>query len=236
MFRETARYYDRIYSHKDYGGEVEKILSIVEGELHIDGRRLLDVACGTGLHLERLRVHFEAEGLDLSPELLEIARERNPGLRFHQADMRTFALDVRYEVVTCLFSSIGYMTTVGDLHRAIERMAAHLVAGGLLIVEPWLTPEMWEPNTVHALFIDDPELKIARVNTSFIEGRLSIFDLHHLIGTPEGTEHIVEHHELGLYTVDEMTEAFVAAGLDVRYDPEGLTERGLYVARKPENG
>jgi len=233
MFTETARYYDRIYSFKDYAGEVEKILSIVEAELHTDGHRLLDVACGTGLHLEQLRAHFEAEGLDLSPELLGIARERNQGLRFHQGDMRTFALDARYEVITCLFSSIGYMTTRDDLCRAIARMADHLVPGGLLLVEPWLTPEIWEPNTVHALFIDEPQLKIARINTSLTEGHVSVFDLHHLIGTPEGTEHVVEHHELGLYTVDEMTEAFEAAGLEVRFDPEGLTGRGLYVARKP---
>ena len=67
MFAGTARYYDRIYAFKDYAGEVEKILSIVERELQADGRRLLDVACGTGLHLERLKAHFEAEGLDLSP-------------------------------------------------------------------------------------------------------------------------------------------------------------------------
>jgi SAM-dependent methyltransferase len=233
MFAGTARYYDRIYAFKDYVGEVEKILSIVERELQTDGRQLLDVACGTGLHLEQFKGRFEAEGLDLSPELLEIARERNPGLLFHRADMRTFALDARYDLVTCLFSSIGYMVTLDDLHRAIGRMADHLVSGGLLLVEPWLTPEMWKPNTVHALFIEEPELKIARIKTSLSEGRLSIFDLHHLIGTPEGTEHVVEHHELGLYTVEEMIDAFRAAGLDVQHDPEGLTGRGLYVASKP---
>jgi len=236
MFGETARYYDRIYSHKDYAGEVEKVLAIVDRELRTGGRRLLDVACGTGLHLERLKEHFEAEGLDLSPELLEIARERNPELPFHCDDMRSFALDARYDVITCLFSSIGYMTTLDDLRRAVARMADHLVPGGILLVEPWLTPEAWRPNTVHALFIDEPELKIARVNTSFAEGRVSVFDLHHLIGTPEGTEHVVEHHELGLYTVDEMTGAFTAAGLDVWHDPDGLTGRGLYVARTAESG
>lgn len=232
MFTEMACYYDRIYAFKDYAGEASKLLAIVEGELHTDGRRLLDVACGTGLHLEHLREGFDVEGLDLSPELLEIACERNPALTFHRADMRTFALDSRYDVITCLFSSIGYMTTIDDLHRAVARMADHLVPGGLLIVEPWLTAEVWNPNTVHALFIDEPELKIARINTSLTTGRCSVFDLHHLIGTPEGTEHVVEHHELGLYTVDEMTEAFTAAGLDVRHDPDGLTGRGLYVARR----
>jgi len=232
VFEETARYYDRIYAFKDYAAEASKIRSIVEGELRTGGRRLLDVACGTGLHLEHLKAHFDAEGLDLSPELLEVSRERNPEVTHHLADMRTFELDARFDVVTCLFSSIGYMTTIDDLHRATERMASQLVPGGLLIVEPWLTPDAWRPNTVHGLFVDEPELKIARVNTSLTEGRVSVFDLHHLIGTTEGTRHVVEHHELGLYTIDEMTEAFAAAGLDVRYDPEGLTGRGLYIARK----
>jgi len=233
VFEETARYYDRIYAFKDYAAEASKVRAIVEEELGTGGRRLLDVACGTGLHVERLKAHFDAEGLDLSPELLEVSRERNPEVTHYLADMRTFELDARFDVVTCLFSSIGYMTTVDDLRRAVERMAAHLVLGGLLIVEPWLTPDVWRPNTVHGLFVDEPELKIARVNTSLTEGRVSVFDLHHLIGTPQGTEHVVEHHELGLYTVDEMTEAFASAGLDVRYDSEGLTGRGLYIARKP---
>jgi len=228
----TARYYDRIYAFKDYAGEAVRLIKILDARLDRGGRRLLDVACGTGLHLERLKERFDAEGLDLSSELLEIARSRNPDVVFHCADMRTFDLGSSYDVVTCLFSSIGYMTTIGDLHSAVARMAHHLVSGGLLVVEPWFTPETWKPNTVHGLFVDEPELKIARINTSFVEGRISVFDLHHLIGTPQGTEHIVEHHEMGLYTVEEMTAAFEASGLTVRYDPEGLTGRGLYIADK----
>jgi len=50
--------------------------------------------------------------------------------------------------------------------------------------------------------------------------------MHYLIGTPEGTTHFVEHHELGLFKPDEMTAAFNTPGLEVRYDPEGLTGRG----------
>jgi len=233
MYAETARYYDRIYAFKDYAAEAAKVLAIVDRELDTGGRRLLDVACGTGLHLEHLKPHAAAEGLDLEPELLEVARARHPELAFHRADMRTFVLDGRYDVITCLFSSIGYMTTIDDLGQAIARMASHLVPGGLLIVEPWIVPDAWHPHTVHGMYIDEPELKIARINTSFVDGRISIFDLHYLIGTPEGTQHVVEHHEMGLFTVKEMTEAFEAAALEVRFDPEGLTGRGLYVARKP---
>jgi hypothetical protein len=111
-------------------------------------------------------------------------------------------------------------------------MARHLVDGGLLVVEPWFTPDDWHTPSVHAAFIDEPDLKIARVNTSFVDGRLSYFDLHYLIGTPEGTEHFVERHELGLFEIDEVKAAFAAAGLEVAYDAEGLIGRGLFVGQK----
>jgi len=51
-----------------------------------------------------------------------------------------------------------------------------------------------------------------------------------LIGTTEEIRHETEDHELGLFTVEEMTRCFQEAGLDLSYDPEGLFGRGLYVA------
>jgi hypothetical protein len=59
-------------------------------------------------------------------------------------------------------------------------------------------------------------------------------DMHYLVGTPEGTEHFVEHHEMGLFEVEEIHSALEAAGLRVDYDPQGLTGRGLWIAEKPE--
>ena len=230
MYTEMAKYYDRIYSFKDYAAETDRLIGWIEANLLSTGRRLLDVACGTGRHLEYLDKSFDAEGLDVSQELLELAGARNPNTTFHCADMRTFDLASSYDVITCLFSSIGYMTTPEDLEKAIANMARHLVPGGVLIIEPWLTPDVWKSGSVHGMFIDDPELKIARVNTSLTRGRLSIFDLHHLIGTPEETFHFVEHHEMVLYTVEEMTAACATAGLSTTYEPDGLTGRGLYIA------
>jgi len=236
MYRMTAKYYDKIYAFKDYAGESRLLRERIERELGPGRHRLLDVACGTGAHLVHLREAYEVEGLDRSSELLEVARERLPSIPFHCGDMRNFRLPSRYDVITCLFSSIGYMTTPEDLATTLRTMADHLATGGALIVEPWITPSAWFPNTVHSLFVDEPELKIARINTSAVSGRLSIFDLHYLIGTPERTEHVIEHHEMGLFTVEEMTAAFEAAGLGVTCDPEGLTGRGLYVARKEARG
>ncbi len=232
MFSKTARYYDDIYSFKDYEAETRRLVTLIGKSLRSDGRRLLDVACGTGRHMEYLRQDFDVEGLDLSRELLDIARRRNPGILFHHGDMVDFDLGLRYDVVVCLFSSIGYVKTPRNLHRAVVCMADHLAPGGVLIIEPWFTPEAWNPGTVHAILIDKPDLKIARVNTSFVDGRLSYFDLHYLIGTPEGTEHFVERHELGLFETDEMCAALADVGLEVSYDAEGLTGRGLFIGRK----
>jgi SAM-dependent methyltransferase len=233
MFSKTARFYDKIYSFKDYPGEVERLTSIIRQHLRSGGNRLLDVACGTGHHVEYLKEYFDVEGLDINPELLELARQRNPGVPFHRGDMIDFDLGQTFDVVTCLFSSIGYVKTLDNVEKAAACMARHLVPGGVIVIEPWFAPDAWHAPSVHSLFIDEPELKIARVNTSFVGGRLSYFDLHYLIGTPEGTEHFVEHHELGLFETDEMMAALSGVGLKVTYDAEGLTGRGLFIGRRP---
>ena len=232
MFSKTAQYYDLIYSWKDYPKEVSILRDIIELEKRSDGMRLLDVACGTGLHMQHLGESYEVEGLDLDEGLLELARQRLPEVSFHHGDMIDFDLGERFDVVLCLFSSIGYVKTKDKLQQAIACMAKHLIPGGVLLVEPWFTPEVIQPNTPHAKFIDEPDLKLARVNTTFVEDGITLFDMHYLVGTPEGTEHFIERHELGLFTIDEMKEAFRLAGLDVHYDDEGLMGRGLYVGRR----
>jgi SAM-dependent methyltransferase len=217
---------------KDYGAEAEKLMGFIRASCRSPGNRLLDVACGTGLHLSYLKEHFHVEGLDLDEHLLAIARQRLPDVPLHHADMTAFTLGRSFDVVTCLFSAIGYVKILANLTRAVQCMAQHLSPGGLLIIEPWFTPDIWRAGTVHAHYIDEPDLKIARINTSSVEGRLSLMDRHYLIGTPEGTEHYVERHALGLFTTEEMTHALSACGLEVTYDKDGLTGRGLYIGQR----
>jgi ubiquinone/menaquinone biosynthesis C-methylase UbiE len=232
VFSETARYYDKLYAKKDYAGEVQRLISLLDVQSDSNQMTLLDVACGTGLHLEHLAKHFRVEGLDICPELLEIAGDRIPGIPLHLGDMTDFALGKQFDIVTCLFSSIGYVKTLDKLKDAVCSMTAHLKPQGVLAIEPWFTPENWHPNTVHGMYVDEPDLKIARINTSFVKGKVSVFDLHHLVGTPEGTEYLVEHHELGLFEVEEMISVMEQAGLTVNYNADGLTGRGLYIGKK----
>jgi SAM-dependent methyltransferase len=235
MFTKSARFYDAIYSFKDYAAEAEKVDALIQ-ERKPGARTLLDVACGTGLHLAHLHERYEVEGLDLDPNLLAIAAERLPGVPLHQGDMTSFDLGRRFDAVVCLFSSIGYAKTVENLERAVTSMANHLEPGGVLVIEPWLTPDVWEDDHLGAVFVDEPELKIARVNLAEREGRLSRFVFHYLVLTPEGVERFEEPHELSLFTHEEYLAAFRRARLDVEYDAEGLMGRGLYVGCAPAAG
>ncbi len=75
-------------------------------------------------------------------------------------------------------------------------------------------------------------LRVCRVSYTRIDGRTSRIRFHYLVADRDGIRHAEENHELGLFTVDEMTASFHAAGLEPAYDPEGLTGRGLYLARR----
>ena len=234
MFSKSAKFYDAIYATvgKDYAGETQKICALIEKHKKSPGNTLLEVACGTGMHASHLSKTYQIEGIDLDPEMLAVARQNHPDIPFHQADMVDFNLKRQFDVLTCLFSSIGYVKTTPRLNQAIQTMTRHLVTGGVLLLEPWFTPEQWHPGKVSGMFIEEPNLKIARMSFSEVDGMLSFFDFHYLVGTPEGINYFTERHELGLFTNDEYLEAFRLAGLEVLHDPEGIYGRGLYIGIK----
>ena len=233
MFEETPELYDLFYEGKDYRAEAERIRDLVR-ERHASATLLLDVACGTGKHLEELRQWFIVEGVDLDDGLLAVARARLPDVRLHLGDMRTLDLGTTFDVVTCLFSSIGYVQTLDGLHLAMASMARHLKPGGLLIVEPWLTPDGMDPRHLsEPIVVERPELRAVRMNGIRIEGRRSIMDFHYLVARPGSVEHVVEEHVLGLFTENEYRASFEAAGLIVEHDPVGLIGRGLWIGSQP---
>ncbi len=86
-------------------------------------------------------------------------------------------------------------------------MAHHLSPGGLLLIEPWLFPENFLAKHVAGLYVDLPDLKIARVNNSRVEEGVSIFDMHHLVGTPEEVHSFIETHALTLFAHEQYIEA-----------------------------
>lgn len=233
MFIHSAVLYDAIYSYKDYGGEAQIIHALIGEYRRSSGRALLEAACGTGRHAEFLRGYYDMTLLDLDGGLLEIAGQRIPEAQVVRADMTDFDLDCQFDAITCLFSAIGYVASVERLNKTIAAFAKHLAPGGVVLVEAWFYPEQFSAKpAVYASFVDKPELKIARMNASRVEGRISYLDFHYMVGTPQGVETFEETHILMLFTHEEYLEAFRAAGLNVEFDEQGLTGRALYIGTK----
>jgi ubiquinone/menaquinone biosynthesis C-methylase UbiE len=234
MFTKSAHYYDALYHFKDYTTASRQLHALIQ-QRNPNARTLLDVGCGTGKHLEVLRRFYQVEGLDVNPELLKVAQRRCPEVRFYKEDMTSFELGDTYDVVTCLFSSIGYVKSVNNMEKAVVSMARHLKPGGLLIVEPWFSPETYWVGKITANFVNQPDLKIAWMYTSEIDGRVSVFDINYLVGTPDGVNYFTEKHEMGLFTHEEYLKAFEEAGLDVSHDLTGLFGQGMYTGCKIGN-
>jgi SAM-dependent methyltransferase len=226
-----ALLYDKIYKSKNYSAESEALHRHIQAAF-AGASTLLDVACGTGRHLEFLGRHYRAEGLDLDQDLLVGAKERCPEMEFYQADMRKFNLGKGFDAITCLFSAIGYLPSVGELEQTLRTLSSHLNPGGVLLIERWIYPEDWQESHVGAAFVDEPDLKIARMHVSKREGRVSVMHFHYMIATPGGVEESDDVDKLYLFSHEEYMSAFEKAGLQVSYEP-GFG-RGLYLGKKGE--
>ena len=230
MFDKTPELYDLFYEGKDYRGEAARVHDLVHARKPA-ARTLLDVACGTGTHLEHLGQWFDVEGLDLDPGLLDVARRRLPDVPLHVADMRAFDLGRAFDVVTCLFSSIGYVVTLDGLHQAVASMAQHLASDGMLLLEPWLSPDRFDPShPAQVIVVEGDGFNAVRTNSSRVEGDRSILEFHYLVTRPGSVEHVTETHTLGLFTEEDHRRAFEAAGLNASFDVDGLMGRGLWTA------
>jgi len=239
MFTNAAPWYDAVYGRKAYESEADDVLARATSlRGGVPPASVLDVACGTGQHLARFAAAgLAVAGTDLDPTMLAIAKERVPTATLATADMVELDLDGRFDLVTCLFSSIGYVITPDRLRQAVASMARHLTPGGVLVVEPWITPESWidgrRPTVEH---VEQGDWTVVRMGISHREGMVSRLLMHHLVSDGREVRHLVDEHTLGLFSFAEYREAFEGAGLqEIEVDEVGLSDRrGLVVGRAPE--
>ena len=101
-----------------------------------EARTWLDLCCGTGSLLGPVcEAGYEAVGVDLSRHQLKYARRNAPAATLVRADVRELDLGRRFDVITCLFDSLNYLTEPADLLRAFRRARRHLARGGLWVFD-----------------------------------------------------------------------------------------------------
>jgi SAM-dependent methyltransferase len=132
-----ASTYDAFTAAYDY----ERWLTVLHGlakEHGASGRRLLDVACGTGRSFEPLlRRGYDVMACDLSPGMVERARSRleASGGTAAVADMRCLPEWGAFDLVTCLDDAVNYLHTRADLDAAFRGVARSLAPRGVYVFD-----------------------------------------------------------------------------------------------------
>ena len=126
------------------------------------------------------------------------------------------------------------MLTIENLRKTINNFTNHLKHGGIVIIEPWLTPSVATDGLPSMTTYEDDDLKIARLNVVKVEGTISSFVMHFLIAKRnEDVSYFKEKHDLGLFETQETLNIMSDAGLETIYIDDGLEiQRGLFIGIK----
>ena len=234
QYGKLARYYDLLYSWKDYDNESRIITGLIKRYRKSPGNSLLDVGCGTGKHIQHLAARFDCVGLDASEEMLEQAKRNAKGVEFVRGDMVDFDLGRKFDVVLCLFSSIGYVRTYSRLARTLRNFARHLRDGGVVVIEPWFTRSTVKDGYVHVLVRGDYHLKVVRVDITRIRGNISVVDERIVVAErAKGMATYKDRMVMGLFEQEEFLRLMREAGLKAKFLKRSLAPgRGLYVGVK----
>ena len=135
-YEAMAPVYDDFTAHHDYDAWLADLIVVLERN-GLRGKRLLDVGCGTGKSfLPMLPKGWEVTGTDLSPAMLELAREKaGEGVRLEVADMRELPVFGEFDLVWALDDAINYLLSDDELVQAMAGMRGNLAPTGLLLFD-----------------------------------------------------------------------------------------------------
>lgn len=135
-YEAIAPVYDDFTAHHDCELWLGKLLP----QLHrhgLNGRRLLDVGCGTGKSfLPMLARGWEVSGCDISPSMLELARAKAGNVALLTvADMRKLPVFGEFDLVWALQDALNYLLSEEELGSTLRGMGANMAPSGLLMLE-----------------------------------------------------------------------------------------------------
>lgn len=196
---DYAHYYDLFNQGKDYSKEVDFIEQVFKKFWRKLNKikTILDLGCGTGLHSEELiKRGYEVTGLDLSEEMIEIARKRNLKGIFHVGNMSNFNLNEKFDAIICMFSALGYLTENKQIEGFFKSCKAHLKENGALILDVWNgLGVMRELPSSREKIVEREGLKIIRKSFPELDNKNHINKVKFNVKVFKGNELISEYNE-----------------------------------------
>lgn len=184
--------YDLLYKDKSYSAECDLVEQAFarfgSGQL----TQLLDIGCGTGGHAIELAARgYSVQGIDLSPHMIEIARNKAIGatnaskIAWSVADARDFELKEKFDGAIMMFAVLGYLNANQDVLAALTNIRRHLKIGAVFACDFWYGPAVLiqKPGD-RVRVVTTPRGKLIRsthtkldVNASIAEVNFDIFDI-----------------------------------------------------------
>ena len=235
---DYPKYYDLLYAGKDYAAEARYVRGLID-RYRPGARSVLDLGCGTGRHaLELARLGFAVTGVDLSEQMLRVAQSAvleaggELPVEFFRGDLRTFRLDVAFDVVVALFHVMSYQTSDADLQRAFATVRSHLRPGGIFVFDCWYGPAVLsDPPAVRVKRLEDDRLKLLRIAEPETHHHAHTVDVHYRVVVTDKlagkTEEFAETHRMRYLFVPEIDALAQSHGLIRAHSSAWLGEREL---------
>ena len=135
---------------KDYIEETELFSKLIREYSKIEVKTLLHLGCGGGHNDYTFKKHFKVTSLDISEDMLTLAKKLNPEVNYQYGDMQTIRLEERFDAVIVL-DSINYIKTVENLQRTFITAYEHLKPGGIFLTfAEQIAGQFKQNNTTHS--------------------------------------------------------------------------------------
>lgn len=233
-YNSFASHYDKMMADVDYSWWVQ----IIEKNVKL-GHRVLDVGCGTGtLSLALTELGYEVTGLDLSEDMLVMAREKahecGKVLDLIHRDMRELAGLSGFDCVLIAVDSLNYLATAADVRQTFTGAHAALIGGGLLIFDVH-TPKKLTETFKDYLYVENGDALTYIWHVCPGPHPLSVVHELTLFAKNEDGSYqkAIEHHHQRTFELPQYLAWLVEAGFEL-IEIQKADGRNLLIARKVE--
>jgi len=228
MYTAFAHVYDTFMANIPYDEWVENIRRIWRGN-GLSPRLVLDLACGTGNMTTRLAaLGYDMIGIDSSPEMLAVAKDKAPDILFLNQSMTSFELYGTVDAVICACDSVNYLLKKRDLSAMFALVNNYLNPGGSFIFD--IVTETKFIKTHQKSFSEAKKRAAFIINGFYDEkSRLNEYQATFFIKEKNGQyRRYEETHVERAHSVEELTDLLGESGLELLslYDGEDFGPPG----------